>query len=440
MGASLPNGLIVPLNINTSTTVLELKQLLKELVSLPVQQQEIIFEGRALTDTKTVQEEGIGEHDVIALVMRQAQAQQRQVPVSSSTFSNAIAGIQPSPAPSQSRPSAAPGPITQELFQQITSQIAVQPPPQRPNASEPSAEQVRDHFRSNPDELQQLLHRNPLMAEAVLSDDIELLRGVLQEQYAARREEMRQRHAEIERLNATPFNPESQKRIEELIRLDQVQRNMEQAMEVNPESFGRVVMLYIDCMVNGQPVKAFVDSGAQVTLMSVETAERCGIMRLVDKRFASTLVGVGTCQAVGRVHSADITIGNSTYASSFTIVTDPNMQFLLGLDMLRKHRCCIDLATNTLRIGDGQESVPFLAEKDIPKNLLEQKIPQSLTNSTGSLRNSLRGDEGSPFPDEAIQNLMSLGDFTREQVVSALQDCAGNQDQAASQLLSFGNK
>lgn len=48
--------------------------------------------------------------------------------------------------------------------------------------------------------------RNPLMAEAILSDDIELLRGLLREQKQARDEESRKRSEEIVSFHFTKCN------------------------------------------------------------------------------------------------------------------------------------------------------------------------------------------------------------------------------------------
>lgn len=47
-----------------------------------------------------------------------------------------------------------------------------------------------------------------------------------------------------------------------------VMENYELALEELPEAFTSIHMLYIDTLVNGVPVKAFVDSGAQSTIMN----------------------------------------------------------------------------------------------------------------------------------------------------------------------------
>lgn len=48
------------------------------------------------------------------------------------------------------------------------------------------------------------------------------------------------------------------------------------AQEYMPEAFGKITMLYIDIVVDKTPIQAFVDTGAESTIMSKDCAERCG--------------------------------------------------------------------------------------------------------------------------------------------------------------------
>ncbi|CAB1353390.1 unnamed protein product [Coregonus sp. 'balchen'] len=217
---------------------------------------------------------------------------------------------------------------------------------------------------ANPHELSLLKERNPPLAEALLSGDLERFTKVLleQQQDRARREQER-----IRLLTADPFDMDAQAKIEEDIRQHNVEENMTIAMEEAPESFGQVVMLYIDCIVNGYHVKAFVDSGAQMTIMSQACAKRCNIMRLVDRRWAGIAKGVGTQKIIGRVHLAQVQIEGDFLPCSFSILEDQPMDMLLGLDMLKRHQCSIDLKKNTLLIGTTGTETRFLPEAELPE-------------------------------------------------------------------------
>jgi hypothetical protein len=106
---------------------------------------------------------------------------------------------------------------------------------------------------------------NPEFAAAAENDPAKFRQFLHQMASMQESARMQQQH-ESAALNADPFNIEAQRKIEEAIRQEAVLENMEQAMEQMPESCGQVHMLYVDTEVNGVPVKAFVDSGAQSTI------------------------------------------------------------------------------------------------------------------------------------------------------------------------------
>ncbi|KAJ2334003.1 DNA damage-inducible protein 1, partial [Coemansia sp. RSA 2681] len=348
---------------------------------------------------------------------------------------------------------------------QLSPQQAIAPPGQL----SPQLEAHRQQVLNNPQLMRQLSLAHPDIVRAAQNDPAEfgrLLERLQEEQQHGQDE----RDREMERLNANPFDIESQRKIEEMIRQENVLRNMETALELNPESFASVAMLYIDVIVNGTPIKALVDSGAQATVMSHSCAERCGIMRLVDTRFSGEARGVGKAKILGRVHNAQLVLGSQTLLCSFTVMEGAHIGLLFGLDMLRRHQMCIDLKQNALVIGD--EIIEFLPEHLAPKGMQDDDNPASsssvevpavvtppvappqssvlvqpggmaATNLAQRQRYQYQQQTAPPPPaqnvpsysEETISAVMALG-VSREEAINHLDMAGGNPDIAASLIFS----
>ncbi|XP_078095081.1 protein DDI1 homolog 2 isoform X2 [Mustelus asterias] len=334
--------------------------------SIPAAESQIIFAERPLTDDhSTLTAYGLKDGDVLVLRQLDRPPVQSGLPLPSVSGLPRIDFSGISVPGSMGHGMAAHGAAHQQPPKPTPSSSTASPPPvPAPHSLENNPTLLRDMLLANPHELSLLKERNPPLAEALLSGDLDKFTKVLREQ---QQERARREQERIRLLNADPFDLEAQAKIEEDIRQQNIEENMTIAMEESPESFGQVVMLYINCKVNGMPVKAFVDSGAQMTIMSQACAERCNIMRLVDRRWAGIAKGVGTQKIIGRVHLAQVQIEGDFLPCSFSLLEDQPMDMLLGLDMLKRHQCSIDLKRNVLVISTTGTETRFLSEAELPE-------------------------------------------------------------------------
>lgn len=164
------------------------------------------------------------------------------------------------------------------------------------------------------------------------------------------------------------MDPSVQSRIEELIKKNNIDSQMEHAMEHNPESFAQTTMLYVTCRVNETNAKAFVDSGAQMTFMSAAFARQCHVDHLIDTRWKGVARGVGTQHILGRVHCVQLQIAGAFLQMSVSVLEDQQMDILIGLDMLKRYQCIINLRRNVLEIGSVNVETAFLPESELPSH------------------------------------------------------------------------
>ncbi len=244
---------------------------------------------------------------------------------------------------------------------------------------DPKAQQIeaaRQMLLSTPGMLARLATTNSELAAAATGDP---------GRFAALMEAERMRVSQAA-SGEDEMTPEGQRRIEEAIRRQAIAENIAQAMDEHPETYGDIHMLYVPATVNGAPLKAFVDCGAQATIMPLAAATRCGIAHLLDTRFSGMADGIGRLRILGRVHSVQLSLLHTAGAEpessgpplsllvSVTVIEDGESgrtpEMLLGLDMLRRYRAVVDLGRDALVVNGAV--VPFLPQSETPHHNSEQ--------------------------------------------------------------------
>ncbi|KAJ1981351.1 DNA damage-inducible protein 1 [Dimargaris xerosporica] len=261
----------------------------------------------------------------------------------------------------------------------------------------------------------------------------------------------RQNQRELRILQTDPMSPEAQEIIAKMIRQQNIEQSYHSALENNPEFFGQVPMLYIRCEINKFEAKAFIDTGAQSSIMSAKFAEASNLMHLVDERFVGVAKGVGESKIIGRIHGTELVVAGGQIMCSFNVLSELDVDMIIGLDILRRHQATIDLARDVLVIS-GLET-PFLKEHEINKlssqSLAKASAAASSTaavraaaaspsqgKSSGASGTSKSTGPSAQFSEDAIRTLIGFG-VTREQAIKTLQAAGGNVELAASLIFDL---
>lgn len=160
----------------------------------PASTQSYFFNGQALrNDTQTLEDAGIKDGEMLAMMVNR-----RNSP----------------PVPQSTNP---------------TSRTSAPDEPTSPEA----IERIRNEIVSNPQTLSRLIQQQPNLA-AVINEPVQF-RNLWLQMLSERDRMQRDRQNHLAMLNEDPFNPEAQKKIEDMIRREKIEANLQYAYENNPE-------------------------------------------------------------------------------------------------------------------------------------------------------------------------------------------------------------
>lgn len=126
-------------------------------------------------------------------------------------------------------------------------------------------------------------------------------------------------------------------------------------------------MCIAPCVIgnNGLCVEMMVDTGAQSSVISLPLARQLGIESRIDRTHQGVAQGVGRAKIVGRIRNVLCELGHVEFPMDFMVLDVQDKILLLGLDLMRRYKCIVDLERDVLIFGGkGGVEVAMLPADD----------------------------------------------------------------------------
>ena len=133
--------------------------------------------------------------------------------------------------------------------------------------------------------------------------------------------------------------------------------------DLPPSSHMCVVPCVIGSGSSSICVEMMIDTGAQTSVMSLALAKELGLSNRINSMYRGVANGVGQARICGKIRNVvvEFTGSHVEFPMDFMVLDVPERMLLLGLDLMRRYQCIVNLQKEVLIFGgEGGVEVPML--------------------------------------------------------------------------------
>lgn len=151
----------------------------------------------------------------------------------------------------------------------------------------------------------------------------------------------------------------------------------EESDSIRMDDIADFAPLQVMCEVNGYSVPAIIDTGAQISIMSYGCAQRCRISGNIDTKYSGRAIGVGSSDILGRINGLSMRVGPISFDGKVSILRDSRVDFLIGLDFLKRFNCEVSFKDNALKLQVRNKTYKIPLMSDCYRESEQLSVPHS---------------------------------------------------------------